>query len=402
MSAMSTGGLAAGRLARLAAVMEGHVEQGGVVGLAWAVARRGEAHRGAAGRLEVDGRPVQVDSIFRIASMTKPVVAAAALVLVEECRLHLDEPVDRWLPELADRRVLTHPGAALDDTVPARRPISLRDLLTSRMGIGWDFAVEGPQQVMAAAAELELGSGPPAPAGPPEPDEWIQRLGTLPLAHQPGERWLYHTSSEVLGVLVARAAGQRLGAMLADRLFGPLGMSDTGFALPEESLDRFGSAYATDPATGERTLHDPADGQWSRPPAFPSGGGGLVSMIDDYLSFAQMLAADGRCGEGRVLSRPSVMAMTTNQLTTEQMAASSPSPDGRLGWGFGVGVQVAPTGPTRSIGSYGWDGGLGSSWINDPAEDLVGILLTNQAFSSPVPPPVVEDFWTGVYASIDD
>jgi CubicO group peptidase (beta-lactamase class C family) len=230
----------------------------------------------------------------------------------------------------------------------------------------------------------------------------MRRLGTLPLAYQPGERWLYHTSSEVLGVLVARAAGQPLEAFLAERLFQPLGMTDTGFSVPEASLGRFGGAYAADPATGERSLYDPADGQWSRPPAFPSGGAGLVSTVDDYLSFARMLAAGGRCGDGRLLSRPSVMAMTTNQLTSEQMAASSPSPDGTLGWGFGVGVQVARAGPAHSIGSYGWDGGLGSSWRNDPAEDLAGILLTNQAFSSPEPPAVVQDFWTSIYASIDD
>jgi CubicO group peptidase (beta-lactamase class C family) len=270
------------------------------------------------------------------------------------------------------------------------------------MGIGWDFTVEGPQPVMAAAADLELGSGPPAPAGPPAPDEWIRRLGTLPLAHQPGDRWLYHTSSEVLGVLIARVADQPLETVLAERLFEPLGMTDTGFAVPAGSLDRFGAVYAADPGTGERTLYDPADGQWSRPPAFPSGGAGLVSTIDDYLAFARMLATGGRCPGGRVLSRPSVVAMTTNQLTSEQMAASSPSPDGTLGWGFGVAVQVARTSPARSIGSYGWDGGLGSTWANDPAEDIVGILLTNQAFTSPEPPTVVQDFWTGAYASIDD
>jgi CubicO group peptidase (beta-lactamase class C family) len=389
-------------LARLAAIMQGHVDQGGVVGLAWVVSRRDEAHRGTAGLLEDGGTHAEPDSIFRIASMTKPVVAAAALALVEDGRLRLDEPVDRWLPELADRRVLRHPGADLDDTVAARRPISLRDLLTLRMGIGWDFTVEGPQPVMAAAADLELGSGPPAPAGPPAPDEWIRRLGTLPLAHQPGDRWLYHTSSEVLGVLIARVVGQPLEAVLAERLFEPLGMTDTGFAVPAGSLDRFGAVYAADPGTGERTLYDPADGQWSRPPAFPSGGAGLVSTIDDYLAFARMLVTGGRCPGGRVLSRPSVVAMTTNQLTSEQMAASSPSPDGTLGWGFGVAVQVARTGPARSIGSYGWDGGLGSTWANDPAEDLVGILLTNQAFTSPEPPTVVQDFWTGAYASIDD
>lgn len=195
---MSGEALDSDRLARMHDVMAGHVERGEVPGLVWLVARRGEVHVGLAGARDADGRDqVGRDSIFRIASMTKPVTAVAALILIEECRLRLDEPVDRWLPELADRRVLRVSDGALDDTVPARRPITLRDLLTFRMGLGMDFAATGPQPVLAAMAQLGLGVGAPAPAGPPEPNEWMRRLGTLPLAHQPGERWLYHTSADV-------------------------------------------------------------------------------------------------------------------------------------------------------------------------------------------------------------
>jgi CubicO group peptidase (beta-lactamase class C family) len=389
-------------LERMRAVLRGHVERGDVSGLAWLVARRGEVHWDAAGTLEPGGdRPVGRDSIFRIASMTKPVIAVAALILIEECRIRLDEPVDALLPELADRRVLARPDGPLDDTVPARRPITVRDLLTFRAGWGYDFGNVEQQTLNGAMAELGLGVGPPAPASVPEPDEWMRRLGTLPLERQPGERWLYHTSSEILGVLVARAAGQPLDTFLRERIFEPLGMRDTGFWVPAAARPRFGACRAFDPETGVHTIYDAADGQWSRPPAFPSGGGGLVSTLDDYFAFAEMLHRGGSRNGTRLLSRPSVAAMTTNHLTADQLNASAPDPTGCTGWGFGVAVQLQRTGPARTPGTYGWSGGLGTSWSNDPDEDLIGILLTNQAWSSPAPPPVCEDFWTCAYALVD-
>ena len=230
----------------------------------------------------------------------------------------------------------------------------------------------------------------------------MRRLGTLPLTHQPGERWLYHTGAEVLGVLIARAAGQPLDALLRERIFEPLGMSDTGFCGPASALDRFGPSYWTDPATGTNALYDPPQGQWSSPPAFPSGGAGLVSTLDDYFAFAEMLRAGGIYRGKRILSRPSVEAMTTDQLTSEQKSVAGPDPAGAMSWGFGVAVQVRRAGPTRSVGTYGWDGGLGTSWANDPREDLIGILMTNQAWTSPSPPPVCLDFWTCAYAAIND
>jgi CubicO group peptidase (beta-lactamase class C family) len=397
-----TGGFAKAGLARMHDVMVGHVERGDVPGLAWMLSRNGEVHVGEAGMLEAEGGyPVSLDTIFRISSMTKPITAVAALILVEECALRLDDPVDRWLPELADRRVLARSRGPLDDTVPAQRPITLRDLLTFRLGLGMDFNFAHPQPVLAAMAELGLGVGPPAPAGPPAPDEWMKRLGTLPLSYQPGERWLYHTGAEVLGVLIARAAGQPLGTFLDERIFDPLGMTDTGFVVGE-ALDRFGPCYSVNPETGKREVYDPPDGEWSRPPAFPSGGGGLVSTVGDFHAFGEMLMAGGSHRGRRLLSRPSIEAMVTNHLTREQIAASGPDPSGALGWGFGVGVQIARTGPAQSVGTYGWNGGLGSQWANDPAEGIVGILMTNQAWSSPTPPPVSQDFWTCAYAAIED
>ncbi|HEY7071008.1 MAG TPA: serine hydrolase domain-containing protein [Acidimicrobiales bacterium] len=379
-------------LERLDWILGEHVTQSSASAVAWGLARHDEVRGGAKGDAERD-------TIFRIASMTKPVVAVAALGLVEECLVRLDDPVDKWLPEMADRRVLAKPEGPLTDTVPAVRPITLRDLLTFRSGMGFDFGMPGPQPVMEAGAELGLGTGPPAPAGPPEPDEFMRRLGTLPLARQPGERWLYHTSSDVLGVLVARVAGRDLATVLAERVFGPLGMIDTAFHVPASALDRFGPCYVTAPG---RPVYDESDGQWAQPPAFPSGGGGLVSTVDDFLAFATMLRDGGTYRGERILSHSSVEAMTTNHLTPDQLAASSPAPDGSLGWGFGLSVQVARTGPTYSVGSYGWNGGLGSSWMNDPREDLIGVILTDQLFSSPALPPVHQDFWTSAYAALGD
>ena len=376
-------------LERLRSVMRHHADERGVPALAWLVSVGDRVETGAAGA-------ATPDTIFRIASMSKAVTAVAALVLVEECRLRLDDPVDELLPELADRRVLADPRGSIDDTVPANRPITLRDVLTFTLGLGFDFANWENQPVMDALSEVGLGIGPPRPQGPPSPDEWIKVIGSVPLAHQPGERWLYHMGSDILGVLLARAAGQPLETFLAERVFGPLGMKDTGFSVPAAELGRFGPAYAPDPATGELQLFDPTDGEWATPPTFPSGGGGLVSTLADYFTFADMLRRGGR----PLLSRASVAAMTTNQLTDVQLAAGGPDFQGVLGWGFGVGVQLRRNGPARSVGSYGWDGGLGSSWANDPAEDLVAILLTNQAFTSPVPPAVVADFWTSTYAAL--
>jgi CubicO group peptidase (beta-lactamase class C family) len=396
-----TQGLTKEGLARLDAVMTGYAERGDVPGLAWLVERHGEVHVGHAGSDGPGGAPVRPDTIFRISSTTKPITAVAALILVEECRLRLDDPVDDLLPEFADRRVLMRPDGPVDQTVPAHRPVTLRDLLTFRLGLGSDFTDFTFQPINAAIAALGLGEGPPAPAVPPPPDEWVRRLGTVPLMYQPGERWLYHTSADLLGVLIARAAGQTFDAFLAERVFAPLGMSDTGFFVPADRIDRFGSCFGVDLATGGRTVYDPPDGQWSSPPAFPGGGAGLVSTLADLQAFGRMLLAGGTHGGERMLSRSTVTAMTTNQLTPEQVATTSPDPDATIGWGFGVGIELHHNGPARPPGTYGWDGGLGTSWANDPSEGLTAILLTNQTWTSPVPPAVFRDFWTCAYTALD-
>jgi CubicO group peptidase (beta-lactamase class C family) len=384
-------------------VMARHVERGEVPGVVTAVSRGGEVHVDAIGTRTADRTaPVQRDTIFRIASMTKPVTAVAAMILVEECRLHLDEPVDRFLPELADRRVLKRLDGPLDETVSAHRPITLRDLLTFRMGIGMLMARPDAYPILRAMADRDVAVGPlPSRLGP---DAWMAALGALPLMDQPGARWLYHTGSDVLGVLIARAAGQPLGTFFRERIFDPLGMKDTGFSVPEAQLGRLATAYSTDPRTGAMVVFDDvADSRWSRPPSFPAGGGGLVSTVDDYLVFGRMLLDRGAHGTERILSRASVELMTTDQITAEQKAVSAFAPgfwDSR-GWGFGVSVVTRRDDVSAVPGRFGWDGGYGTSWASDPAEDVVAILMTQRLWTSPSPPPVYLDFWTSVYQALD-
>jgi CubicO group peptidase (beta-lactamase class C family) len=366
--------------------MAQHVGTDAVRGAVWCVDRGGDLRVGWAGSLDADGdRPIGRDTILRVSSMTKPITAVGALTLVADGTIGLDDRVDQLLPELADRRVMRDPDGSIDDTVPAERAITLRDLLTFTLGIGMDFPRYGQQPVLQAAEELDLGAGPPQPQLPPAPDEWMRRLGTLPLEAQPGTRWLYHVGADVLGVLVARATGCSFEEALVDRVLGPLGMDDTRFSVPARSLDRFGATFGKDPS-GARFVYDEADGQWSRPPAFASGGAGLVSTVDDYLAFGRMLRARG----ADILPAELVAEMTTNQLTPEQIATGGIDASGDQGFGFCLGVLVRDA-DGRHAGTYGWSGGLGSDWYTDPVDDQIGIVLTNEMFSGPALPPICRE-----------
>ena len=398
---MNGGGLSVARLDRMRDVMAGHIERGAVPGVVALVSRRDEVHVDAVGLKAVGGGPMRRDTIFRVASMTKPIVATAAMIMVEECRLRLDDPVDPLLPELANRRVLRTIGSDLDDTVPAGRPITLRDLLTLRMGIGAVLAPPGTYPIQAAMQEAGVAPGPDPPQRPPE--EYMGRLGALPLIYQPGERWMYETGSDVLGVLISRAAERSLETFFHERIFGPLGMTDTGFHVPVGKLGRLASCYATNPGTGALDLYDDAaDSAWSRPPVFESGGGGLVSTVDDYLAFCRMMLGKGSHGDGRILSRPSVELMTTNHLTPEQRSGAGVLLGDGVGWGFQMAVVTGRGDLAASPGRFGWDGGYGTSGYSDPAEDLVGILMTQRLTDSPESTRIFSDFWTSAYAAIDD
>lgn len=397
-------------LRRMRDVLARHVESGKIPGLVALVSRYGETHVEAIGTMRHDGgAPMRRDTIFRMASTSKPVAVAAAMVLLDECRLRLDDLVETWLPELADRRVLTRIDGPLDDTVPARRPITVRDLLTSTFGLGMDMTSLGTP-IMGAI--FEQGLTPDLPEPMPEPDEWMRRLGALPLMHQPGERWQYHISNDLLGVLVARVTGQPFGTFLRERIFAPLGMKDTGFHVPADKIDRLPPLYAPDPQTGEFIVWDEAKGgRHSQPPAFQGGGGGLVSTVDDYHAYFRMLLNHGMYGSERILSRPAVELMTTNRLTPEQQDARNAMAANNVhvsfgqgqhgGWGMGMAVRTY-RGDYASIGQFGWDGGSGTSTYADPDNQLTGILLTQVGMSTPDSARLIHDFWTTVYQAIED
>jgi len=396
------GGFSKARLARFGSLLAASVERGDMPGLVALIDRRGETHVEIHGHLAFGSvEKMRRDTIFRIASLTKPVVAAAAMTMVEEGRLRLDDPVDELLPELANRRVLKNLEGSLDDTVPAHRSITLRDLLTFRLGIGAVMVFPSKYPIQKAMDEAGVGPGPCLPGIPA--DDYMKRLGALPLVHQPGERWMYHTGSEVLGILLARAAGQSLETVLRERTFEPLGMKDTGFHVPADKLKRLASAYMHDHAAGKLVLFDDATAsRWSKPPVFEAGGGGLVSTVDDYLAFHRMMLAKGRHGRKRVLSRPAVELMTTDQLLPSQKEGADLFFGTTKGWGMGLSVTVRRTDLWETPGRFGWDGGYGTSGYSDPTEEMVGILFTQRMMDSPRPPRVYTDFWNGAYQAIDD
>jgi CubicO group peptidase (beta-lactamase class C family) len=364
---------------RLKEAMAARVAKGELPGMLILVAHADDVRVEPIGTLAFDSsEPMRRDTIFRIASMSKPVLAAATMMLVEDGKLALEEPVDRLLPELANRTVLRRIDGPLDDTLPANRPITVEDLLTFRLDYGMLFepSMEPPFPVINAANDLQLVMGPPDPRTPHRPDEWIKRFGTLPLMSQPGEVWRYNAGAHVLSVLVARAARQPLEEVFKTRIFQPLGMHETGFSMPASSADRLPSYYMTNSQTGKlelQALSGPSE--WTKPPAFPTGAAGLVSTADDYLAFARLLLHKGTYQGQRLLSEKSVELMTTNHLTPAQIAGGGPVLAGR-GWGYGMAVVTEPDEVSPVPGRYGWAGGYGTAWFNDPHKNLVAIILT--------------------------
>jgi CubicO group peptidase (beta-lactamase class C family) len=392
------------RLERMPAVLGRQLESGRMPGLVALVSRRGETHVTALGTAAFgESEPMRRDSIFRIASVTKPITAAAAMILIEECKLRLDDPVDPWLPELANRQVLRAIDGPIDDTVPANRAITLRDLLTFRLGLGAVMIFPARYPIQHAMEAAGIAPGPKMPAH--APDELMRRFGSVPLLHQPGEAWTYNSGSDILGILIARVSGKNLGAFLRERIFEPLGMKDTGFSIPASDLGRLPASYGTDFATGETVDFDVAGSEswFAKEPVFESGAGGLVSTADDLLAFGEMMLGGGTRGKVRMLSRASVALMTSDQIAPAQKAASPFFPGfwENHGWGFGVSIDTRRAEIYTTPGRFGWDGGFGTSWYVDPVEGLIGVLLTQRAMDSPVPPTAYTDFWTTAYAALE-
>jgi len=350
----------------LQAILDEQHAAGRIPGAVALVARGDHVEVAAVGDRSIGGPAMTQDSLFRIASITKPITAAATMVLVERGAFGLDDAVDAWLPELADPMVLKDPSGPLDDVVPAERAITVRDLLMLRGGHGFTPDVMSPA---GQALQERLHQGPPRPRLVPPPDEWMARLGEIPLVHQPGEGWSYNVGSDLLGVLLARAQGTSLGEVLRETILEPLGMRDTGFWT--DQVDHLTSYYESGQDGFE--LVDPPDGQWASPPPFESGAGGLVSTADDWLAFGRMLLEGG----GSVLTPESVQLMMTSHVEGEP---DNPFLDGQ-GWGFGGGVDVRLEDPWNVVGRYGWVGGTGTAGYVIPSTGTVVVWLSQVELS---------------------
>jgi CubicO group peptidase (beta-lactamase class C family) len=392
------------RVTDLHMAMTSNVESGDMPGIVTLIGRGEETYVDAIGMKTVGGKePMQRDTIFRVASLTKPVTAAAAMILVDEDKLRLEDSVERWLPELANRKVLKSIGSQLDDTVPAKRSITVRDLLTSTFGFGSVMARAGAYPIQKPIRDGHLyGDGMPHFCLMPDTDEYMRRVGELPLMYQPGERWLYNTSCDVLGVLIARVSGNSFETFLRERLFGPLGMKDTAFSVPTSKLSRLPGIYGFNQDSKQlEDFDDLQDSEYSRPPAFESGAGGLVSTADDYYAFSRMMLNKGVWGRERLLAQASIESMTRDQLTPQQRKGAEIFFGSHSSWGFGMGVNIHRDEPWTVPGRFGWDGGFGTSAYSDPTNDFIGILLTQRLMDSPEPPAVFNDFWTHAYRSLE-
>lgn len=375
--------------ASLQGIADEAVQRMGVPGVVGAIVREDDAEVAIAGSRSLGGAPMRRDTVFRIASVTKPIVAAAAMVLVDRGTIRLDAPVEAWLPELAGPRVLRDPDGRLDDTVPADGPILVEHLLALRGGLGFTRFEPTPH---AEALMQRLHQGRPDPGGWPDPDDWIAEAGRLPLLHQPGRGWSYNTGLDIAGVLLARAAGMSLGEVLSDTLLEPLGMRDTGFRLRAEQLARTATAYA--PQDGELVAIDPPDGTWAGVIRFESGADGLVSTLDDLIAFGRMLCSGGRAerraGGRAVLSEPAVERL---------LAPGEPaSPDHVFlegqSWSLGGSVDVVELQPWEVLGRYGWMGGSGTALYVYPRTRTTLVWLTQHGMGAPddrarITPPLV-------------
>lgn len=386
------------RLSRITSLFERNVQEGVISGAAAVVECHGEVvYCDAAGWRDIEAQvPMGVDTLFRVASMSKPITVAAAMTYVDQGALRLDDPVDPWLPELADRPVLRRPSSQLDDTVAMQRPITLRDLCTHRSGYMSHGALPPPlAEAMAPVGGLF--------AHEQEPDDWLASLGTVPLIDQPGARFTYGISHDILGMLLARVAGTTVQQVLHDRIFGPLGMNETAFHAFDPA--RLAVAYRSGGDGGlERDEHANST-RWHREPTFQSGAGGLVSSISDYRRFGAMMLRDGLFDGVRVLSPAAVELMRTDHLTPVQREKTRYRGTRRFfdfrGYGLGVSIVDDPTTAPAltSVGAFGWGGYYGTWWHSFPKQDAVAVLAM-QVTDAEENLPVAMDFQTLVMASM--
>jgi CubicO group peptidase (beta-lactamase class C family) len=374
-------------LARAPGVVRGAIDAGDLAGAVSLIWRGGEIVRlDAMGRRNIEkDQPMRRDTLFRIASMTKPITSVAAMMLVEEGKFALADPITRWAPEFADMRVLASPTGPLEDTRPAPRDITFDDLMTHRAGLAYGFSSIGP---IAHAHQRALGDVLSAGMSA---DDWMAALGGLPLSFAPGERFHYSHATDVLGFLIGRISGLGFRRFLVDRIFQPLGMVDTDFFIPVEKRQRAAVVYRQDEASG--ALEAVPFARFDAPPPFCGGGGGLISTADDYLAFARMLLGRGEVDGVRLLKAETVDLMTANRLTQAQRDIPFMGIPFWAGQGFGLGLSVI-TDPEKqawmgagSKGAFGWPGAFGTWWQADPRQDMILIYLIQN--SLPLGPEAV-------------
>ncbi len=380
-------------LAQIGPGLKAVVEAGDLSGFVTLIWRKGEvAQVDTVGLRDIaSDLPMTRDTLFRIASMTKPITSLATLMLMEDGKLSLSDPVTRWLPELANMQVLKDAEGPLDDTYPAPREITVEDLLTHRSGLAYGFTSVGP---IGQAYEQRLG----APLGGTlTPDAWLAALGTLPLSYPPGERFHYSHATDVLGFLVARIEGKTLGEVLKERILGPLGMADTDFWCPPEKRHRMAKLYRAGEAG--TPLEDVSFPHSDGPPVFEGGGGALISSADDYLKFARMILSGGELDGVRLVKPETLSLMMANRLTEAQRQFPFMGIPFWLGQGFGLGLSVIVDPEKQawmgagSKGSVGWPGAFGTWWQADPEQDMILIYLIQN--SMPLGPELAAQLATG-------
>lgn len=395
-------GTSSERFEILSRTLAAHVERGELAGVSSLVARHGEVvHFSAAGlRDQERALPLTRDTIFRIYSMSKPITSVAVMMLVERGQVLLSDPISKHIPTLAGMKVLRTPNSGLRNVVPAKREMTVRDLLTHTSGLAGSLPGIGiPKAVEQAYAAADLRGSQTSLT----PEEWIARLAKMPLVHQPGTRFLYGASTDVLGQLVAAVSGKPFEDFLRDEIFEPLGMQDTAFFVPAEKRDRLAANYGPGP-NGQLVLVDaPETSRYLGPPSFASGAGGLVSTIDDYWRFCEMLRRGGELDGVRLLSRKSIELMTLNHLSDEERNVPMLTgwfPGQGFGLGFSVVEDLAPGATLGSVGQYGWGGAAGTYFWIDPEEELIAILMIQ--LYPPGGIPIIPEFKNGVYQAIAD
>jgi CubicO group peptidase (beta-lactamase class C family) len=367
-------------------VLDMQVDSGHIPGYVAAVRIRGSEHVRTGGRTAVEptSPPMRDDTQFRIASITKPMGAALTLTLVRDGVIALDDPIARWLPEAAEPHVRVSPDGALDDTVPAERPVTVHDLLAGTSG--WGIVME-QSPLQAAMVERDV-YGSPLHRNV-SPDEFVERVTSLPLAFQPGTGWLYETGMDLLGMLLMRATGRSLSDLFAERITGPLGMTSTGFQATDAT--RLATAYI--PGPDGLTVLDPPDGTFAVPPPFEELSSGLVATAPDVLRFYCAMADGG----APVLTADEVALMSGDALTADQRRSATVFLGPGESWGLGTGVDVEAAEPWQAPGRWGWTGGTGTTAYVDPVRGTVAVLLTQRAMTGPL--DGFDDFWTAVAAA---